>query len=161
MKDAVLANFMFNHQYLHMLVDELTDEQFIQMQPGWPNHPAWQIGHITLTLVGQQKLIDPSVEADEELSKLFGMNTEPATEAGIYLSKSELLARLDAEQSKSADLFQKIDPERFNDATDHPFLSRIMPTLGQALTFLMVTHYGVHTGQLSAWRRSAELPRVV
>ncbi len=46
-------------------------------------------------------------------------------------------------------LLDDVEKERFR---------KLMPTLGDGMTFLLTGHFWMHLGQLSAWRRACGMP---
>ena len=49
-------------------------------------------------------------------------------------------------------------PERLAQPNPNPYTKEGLPTIRDAVAFLLTGHLGVHLGQLSTWRRLLGLP---
>ena len=54
-------------------------------------------------------------------------------------------------------MIKNLEESRFTEPATWRF-SAHMPTLGDLLYFMCVTHEAMHLGQLAAWRRAMDLP---
>lgn len=168
MEEAIRI-YAWNLQYAKALVADLSDAQCTEGGgPGLENHPAWTIGHL---VTGSDLLAeDLGLERDlppgwQELFERRGPGDPrlPDADPGTYPPMRELLAELERQHRRVERIWRRRLDEggsgshalsgpcrwRFGDA---------LPTLGDAVGFLAVSHEAMHLGQLAAWRRARGLP---
>jgi uncharacterized damage-inducible protein DinB len=132
------------------------------------NHPAWTIGHL---VTGSDILAeDLGLERDlpEGWRELFerrgpGDPRLPDPDRDAYPPMGALLAELERQHSRVERAWrERLAAAEAGDAgLSTPTTWRfddVLPTLGDAVLFLAVSHEAMHLGQLSAWRRARGLP---
>lgn len=150
--------------YGNLLVADIPAGQFTTMPHPKMNHPAFILGHVTLTANGALEMLGRPEKAvtPDGYPALFEMGAECKAEAGLYPSKDDLVglyvqqheAALEALRQAPDDLFQRENPAsgRFKE---------MFPTVGGALNFLVNCHHMSHLGQISFWRRAVGLDSVL
>jgi len=155
MDKHVIHAFDFSLQYAQGLASDIPDERLAQQFDGFVNHAAWQLGHMAYALGGVLQYAGVDVEKDEKAVALFGMGSSPVGERDVYPSKQSLLDLLVTMHERVEPALDAFTSERM--AMENPVegFRQSMPTVGDAVTFLLTTHYAVHLGQLAAWKRAA------
>jgi hypothetical protein len=163
MKDYLLNLYHFNLKYAHMLVEDV-EEKFMTHSPstGLENHPAFTLGHLISAAALTSKYLGGPYTFDPKWEQLFrrrgpGDPTLPEKNAALYPSKETLLTELTIQHKVVSDLILNLAEARFKEFTKWRFDEQ-MPTLGDVLFFMCVTHESMHLGQLAAWRRAMDLP---
>jgi len=158
MIDHVLAVMERNLGYAQTLVADIPDERMCEQPGGYPNHPAWQIGHIAVTcdFVGGMLGLDPALPAAWQ--DLFGMGTKPTDDASAYPSKSELAKALEDVYERLREALRTADASALAQPLPEEKLRAVFPTVGAIAVSAATSHIAVHCGQLSAWRKLAGLP---
>jgi hypothetical protein len=139
--------------YAHMLVDEIADERLCEQPSPGVNHPAWILGHLAYSgdgavgVLGGQKLL-----AGDWMKK-FGAGSRPSSLRAEYPSKAELLQILQERFATARDLAAAASPEKVALPNPNARLKDKLPTVRDAVAFLMSGHLALHLGQLSTWRR--------
>jgi len=155
---TVMHNFHFGVGFLKSLLEGIDDAKMAhQPRPGM-NHPAWITGHLVTAMEFTAKLAGGSYKAPEGWSDLFGTNSTPSDDASKYPDKAALLAELDKAVAAVAPSLESVEPEALSAQMPDEGFRKIMPTVGDGLTFLMNGHIAMHVGQLSAWRRACGMP---
>lgn len=148
-----LANNAFLMNYFQGLIADIPDERFAEQPVPQVNHPAWILGHLAWAADGVAGFLDaPKQFSDEFVAKYKG-GSVPTSNRNDYPSKAEIIEAFVSANDRARQLLQSATPEQCSKPTGHARLRETMPTTDMALTFLMVTHPGVHLGQLSMWRR--------
>lgn len=144
--------------YCRMLMGELTDEQMtLQPLPG-VNHPAWILGHLAFSAdlivfrLGGQKAFD------EAWAKQFGPGSQMTANRADYPAKKLLLATVEKQFEIARTLAESAMAEQCAQPNPNVRLKEALPTVRDAVAFLLTGHLGVHLGQLSSWRRMIGLP---
>ena len=89
----------FGASMLHKLVDDIPEEKFFTQPANLPNHPGWQIAHVSFVRATLSNLVGkPAPVAIEELQP-FGPGTTPSTDPAICRSKAHWLATFDQVQN--------------------------------------------------------------
>lgn len=144
--------------YLKSLVADIPDSRFAELPAGLPNHPAWVIGHVVFAYNSATKLLGGSPAVAEGHDAKYGIGSKPSTTRSDYPSKDVLLAMLDTAHKSAIDAISA----NFAASADKPNpiegFSKMAPTIGDAVVFLVTSHNAGHVGQVSSWRRAAGLP---
>jgi len=158
MIDHVLAVVERNLGYAQALLADVPDDRMCEQPAGYPNHPAWQIGHITLTcdFVGGMLGLDPALPA--AWKDLFGMGTPPTGDPPAYPSKSELTEAFQSSHARFCDALRAADASSLASPVPDEMLRNLFPSIGAAAIGVLTAHQAVHLGQLSAWRKLAGFP---
>lgn len=156
-------------RYARRLLDTIPAERFARMaSPGGhlvqANHPAFNIGHLTLYPVKVAQLLGADTGAaatPAHYELLFSKDAQCADDpqGTLYPSKEELVrvfqqtyeAALGALRTSDDPLLLSPNP------VDTP-MKNICPTLGSMLAFYVTGHVTSHLGQISTWRRMEGLP---
>ena len=157
MLDHVSYLYGFNLDRARLLVKELNEDQMVQQPNGVVNHPAWSLGHLTLSAdeLGQTLGLDSVLPAGwDEKFKTGGM---PSMDVSAYPSKHELLAALTIQHVRNTEAVEKADPSVFSEPHPNEAIRKKFPTMGDLIVFLMTSHEMGHLGQIAAWRRAMGL----
>lgn len=148
----------FNLDRVRALVSDLTPEQMVAQPHGLVNHPAWTLGHLTISADNLAGLLGLDRQAPAGWDKTFPTGgTPPGGAPDAYPPQAELLAALTAQHERNAAAAQQADPALL--ARPHPNERhrKYFPTIGDIVVFLMTSHEMDHIGQLAAWRRAMGL----
>ena len=163
MKDILIKSYAFNLCYARELVADV-DEQNMTKSPasGLENHPAFTLGHLITAAALTSKYLGGPYNLKRDWGNIFrrtgpGDPRLPELDHTLYPTKDELLKGLKAQHKLVEKLIQELDESRFREPATWRF-SRHMPTFGDLLYFMCITHESMHLGQLAAWRRSMALP---
>lgn len=154
----VIATNKFELGYAAMLLEDIPDERMCEQPMPGVNHPAWIIGHLTNTADSLAGWFGGAPSIPDDQKKQLGMGSTPSNNRADYPSKAEMLKQLKEAHGRIHQLIEAADEEHLNGATPFPRLAERLPTIREALTFILVGHVGVHLGQLSTWRRMIGLP---
>jgi len=155
----ILTNLKFNRDVTRQLLKDVDDARMVEQPPGIPNHAAWQLGHLAYSLEGASQMLGGSFALPAGWNDRYGMGSRPLADRGAYPSKNELLDRLEEAADSVASVMRGGDAAAM-DATNpvpDPMFQKMMPTLGDAIAFLVNSHYAYHLGQMSGWRRAIGL----
>lgn len=167
--DIVLNLLASSREYLHTLVDDLTDEQWFWtpttesgVEP-FCSHIAWQVGHIAMAEYGLMLFRQRGrAEIDLELMpgsfrKPFAKGSKPVADASKYPAPREIMAQLDRIHQQvlvevpgfdAASLDEELGPPHAGYATKYGAM-------------LMAPHHEMlHCGQIGLLRRLMGLPPV-
>lgn len=140
--------------YCKSLVADIDDADLAKQPFEGANHPAWILGHVTVTLDGVSKVLGRGATAPESWGTLFGRASTLTTDRSDYPTKDELLAALDAALSAASSAAGEATAEQVAGPHSIDMLKRGLPTKGDLIAMLLTTHFAQHLGQLSAWRRA-------
>lgn len=163
MKDYLIRSYHFNLQYANELVSDVEDKLMTHSPGnGFENHPSFTLGHLISAAALTSKYLGGPYEFDPEWEKLFrrkgpGDPRMPDSNNDLYPGKVELLNELTKQHKLVEGLISSLEESRFSEPTKWRF-DKFMPTLGDLLWFMCVSHETMHLGQLAAWRRAMNLP---
>lgn len=155
---AVLHSFGYSLDFLREQVALLTPEQMVAHTDAVKNHPAWTIGHLTVTcqMIGGVIGVEPWL--GDDWVERFGAGSIPHEEFGRYGSKQDGLAMLLDAQQRVVQAVESLDDA----ALDAPFpevsYQKLFPSVRHALTQVLVGHTAYHVAQLAVWRQAMDLP---
>jgi hypothetical protein len=163
MKDTLIKAYKFNLLYAEELVADI-DEKLMTKSPGagLENHPAFTLGHLISGSAMMSEELGGPYEFKPEWEQLFrgkgpGDPRIPDTNPGLYPPKEELLAELTRQHKMVEDLIMKLDENKFMEPVQWRFDNHL-PTLGDLVYFMCITHEAMHLSQLAAWRRAMGMP---
>ncbi|MCB0402486.1 MAG: DinB family protein [Flavobacteriales bacterium] len=163
MKTILLNAYAFNLRYAHALIADVEDNDMTHRpSAGFENHPAFTLGHLISGAALTVKYLGGTYDLNPEWEALFkrkgpGDPRLPEPDRTRYPSKAEILQELTRQHERVENLIRELDETKFAEPTTWRFNS-YMPTLGDLIYFMCVTHESMHLGQLAAWRRAMRLP---
>ena len=155
----LLTTLNFTRGWLGQLLEDIPADQMLhQVTPGG-NHPLWIIGHLAWSDDFFRAELDGSAPTTPPAWKdLFGMGSEPTTDASRYPSVDELRQALDATRTALLDWFGGMDEAKLSAPLPDDWTS-FAPTYG-ALVHIIAVHEAAHVGQLTVVRKSLGLKPV-
>lgn len=153
MLKSLLHNYQFNLSFLKMLVDDIEEGKMCAQPGGIANHPAWTLPHLVSgsEFTGQLLGLEPLMPQD--WFGKYGRGSVPTTDPADYPSKTDALAALEAHHARVSEACGNADPSLLDQPTPDADFRQVMPTIGDALVFLLGTHEAVHIGQITTWRK--------
>lgn len=158
---AISTVWARNGAYAARLAGDLAPAQFLaQPVPGVVmNHPAWILSHLLIYKSTAARVLRAE-PFDDPVTHPHGPKSSPLADASAYLAPTELLRAYESAHQEAA----RALADAPGDLPARPVpLERwraMAPDIGTLLLTLMVKHESHHLGQLSAWRRGMNLPRV-
>jgi hypothetical protein len=158
---AILITWKRNAAYGLRLVEDVAPAAWVaQPLPTVTlNHPAWILSHLNLyadlavRMARAERLDDPGEHR-------YGQKSEPQRSMAAYESKDALIAAWTRVHADGEAALLAATPEIISAPTPIERWRTLHPTVGDMLMTLMVKHESAHLGQLSAWRRAMNMPRV-
>lgn len=146
----------FSRKNLLGLAEDIPADKLCQAPSPGANHTLWVLGHMAWTddFFAAQLGKQPSTMT-EEWTKLFGMGSSPTNDAKAYPSLAQVKDALANARQRLTDWFKSLDdkalmaPLPSDFANFAPNVAGLMPSIAW--------HEGLHTGQVSACRRSLGL----
>jgi hypothetical protein len=139
--------------YARTMLAEIADERLIEQPLAGVNHPAWILGHLAYSGDGAVGVLGGQKALAADWIKRFGPGSKLSATRTDYPSKEELLQVLDERFDKARQLAAGAQPEKMASPNPNPRLKAGLPTVQDAVSFLLTGHLALHLGQLSAWRR--------
>lgn len=148
-------------RYADAVVKDIPADQFAHMVVPNLNHPAFNIGHLSmypdrmLGILGRPELASPKAGWDT----LFLAGCPCVEQDGRYPAKDEIVGRFNERMSVLLPAVKEASDEQFS--AQNPLEGRmreLFPTVGALITFLLNNHPMMHLGQVSAWRRAMGMP---
>lgn len=126
--------------------------------PGLPNHAAWILGHLALTMHrAAERIADATFPLDWD-PEPFAFGSTPTAAPGDYPALAEMIERYSAGMGLLADAIGGAGDEGLARSVSW---GRGATTTARDLAVRMVWHNGVHCGQLIDLRRSFDLGPVI
>ncbi|WP_437186037.1 DinB family protein [Planctomicrobium sp. SH668] len=147
-------------EYVVNLLNDVPDEQMADQPFPAANHPAWIVGHLTASAESIVTLLGGVRRLPENWTELFGQNTEPSTDRSKYPSKKDLIELLVDRYRTACELLEIAPTEALKGRNPRPHMIEHLPTVGDLVSFAITGHVGIHTGQLSMWRRAMGIGRL-
>ncbi|MDA7977722.1 MAG: DinB family protein [Pirellulales bacterium] len=165
MQDCSLADMAArqlegSRDFLHGLLETLSEEQLTARAGGTGNHALWIMGHLAMAddaFVSAFRQ-EPSCLPEEHI-KLFGPGSTPQDDAGVYPGRDELLARLATARERLLAWVKTLEGEAAWQPAPEK-LSKIAPDAISA-AFALSKHEFMHIGQLTSIRANLGLPPLI
>jgi hypothetical protein len=158
MLDSELKINRFLMGYSRMLIGDIPDERMAEQPLPGVNHPAWILGHLAWSTDRGRWLLGLEPEFPSEWTATFGFGSKPSTSRGDYPSRDELIAAVERGFERLREQSAAATAEILGQPSPNPRTREHLPTVKDALAFLLTGHLGTHLGQLSMWRRMIGLP---
>ena len=162
-KEAIIKQYDFNLRYAKALVGDIPSNQMTLIPAkGLENHPAFTIGHLVTASAMTAEDLGEDQDLPEGWDELFarrgpGDPRYPEIDEGQYPGKDELLAELERQHERVVSLIRNKATDELKQSIKWRF-DRYMPSLGDVVHFMCVTHEAMHLSQLAAWRRNLGFP---
>ena len=157
MLNHVTYLYGFNLRYAEMLVNDVSDEQMTEQPGGVINHPAWSLGHLTVSADRLGQLLGLDSDLPEGWSETFKTGGEPSGDGAAYPGKEEILGALKEQHDRNTVAANDFDASRFAEPHPDEGSRKYFPTIGDMVVFMMTSHEMDHLGQIAAWRRAMGL----
>ena len=92
---------------------------------------------------------------------IYGPGSVPTDDVSVLTQQADLMSQFDETSALLTRAINEADPASFDAPQESPFLREELPTKGDMLRHLLTTHLALHSGQMSAWRRSRGLPSIL
>ncbi|MGF1580860.1 MAG: DinB family protein [Gemmataceae bacterium] len=146
--------------YLQRLVADLDDEQIAKQPSPGINTPLWILGHLAISTDFAAQMLGGGSRCPKEWIEQYGPKSKPVSDQQPRPTKAELVAAIEAGHHMVTELAKSANEEAMRQP--HPLqigvLQDFCPTVGDLVSHLLTSHPGIHSGQLSAWRRQMGLP---
>lgn len=153
---------IYSFEYcVNFLVDQLSDVGPANMtaQPnGIVNHPAWVIGHLTFSCqaIGGELGLEKWLPA--EFAKQYGMGSVPVDDARAYPDKEVAINGLRDASTRIQNAVKQLTDEQLSAPLPDERYHKDLPSVGHALTQILVAHSAYHIGQVAMWRNAMGYP---
>ena len=156
--DGVLHSFAYCIDFLAEQVGDVSDADMVAQPNGIANHPAWVIGHLTYICQQIGAVIGVAPWLPHEWAGRFGTGSRPVPDAKLYEPKHKALAILRDAQVRLTRAVEQLAESRLEEPFPEPSYRDVLPSIGHALTQVLVGHSAYHVGQVGTWRRAMGLP---
>ncbi len=156
----VLHSFAYCLDYLREQVADVAAAEMVAQPKGIVNHPAWVIGHLTLSCELLGEVIGLPAWLPEGWAERFGSGSVPVADVGVYETKEKALAILRDAQVRITQAVERLEATQLDAPFPQGSLRDVFPTVRHALTHVMLAHTAHHIGQITVWRRVMGLPRM-
>jgi hypothetical protein len=139
--------------YAGSMLAEIADERLAEQPLPGVNHPAWILGHLAYSGDGAVGVLGGEKTMSKEWILRFAGGSKLSAVRTDYPTKRELSRVLEERFDTARQLAAAANPERIALPNPNPRLKDGLPTVRDAVAFLLTGHLALHLGQLSAWRR--------
>ena len=156
--EATLNSFKYCLDYLAEQLKDVDETKFAFLPTGISIHPAWVVGHLTISCqaIGGEIGLQPWLPS--EYQSLFGAGSVPCNDPDMYETKRKLLAGLSDSQLRISNAVREFSDAQLSATLPDENFRLQFPTIKDAITQVLVGHTSYHIGQISIWRRLAALP---
>lgn len=159
LQQSLIHSLRFNLKYAEELIRDIPENILSENAgPGLENHAIFTLGHLVTALGLTIKYLNGTYDISPEWDDLFrrkgpGDPRLPESDLQKYPTSSELLKVLTDKTNQLNLLIEHLPDEELKKPVVWRFASHF-PTLGDLLSFMIVSHTSMHLGQLAAWRRA-------
>lgn len=153
---------VFVMSYCRALTADLEDARLAEQPFPGMNHPAWTLGHLAIGTGYAVRLLGQTPSCPSEWFSAFGPGSSVKPERAMYPSKDDLIGAIEAGHREllaalpTADLARMKEPHKVT----FDLIRTHLPTVGDLITHLVISHPMAHLGQLTMWRRLIGLPHI-
>lgn len=143
--------FLLN--YCRLLTADIGDERMAEQPLPGVNHPAWILGHLAFSADVAVGLLGGEKTMRADWLELFKPGSALHASRSDYAAKADLLQAVDGHFQRARNLAEFAAAEQLAKPSTNPRMKEALPTVQDAVAFLLTGHLGIHLGQLSSWRR--------
>lgn len=160
-RERKLNGIMLN--YCKLLTHDVDDAKLAEMPAPGVNHPAWILTHLAICTDYAGNLFGQPPKCPKEWHQRGRPGSNVTSDRGLYASKHDLIAALEAGQARVSEAIGGATEEVLlrPHGIQLAFVKNTFSTVGDFVGHLMTTHTGFHLGQLSMWRRMVGMPGVL
>ncbi|WP_404310113.1 DinB family protein [Neorhodopirellula lusitana] len=152
--------FTMMNGMLTQMISEIDDDRFDEPL-GEGNSPNWIVGHLALGMEFAVSLLGGESEVLGDLMPVYGPGSPGGRIGDTGRSKEELLELLERGFDRVNEALANVKPGQLEQPQKTTILEGPLPTVGDMLGHLLTTHFGMHIGQLSAWRRATGMESIL
>lgn len=158
--DAIAVNTMMRGLLRKYLAD-IGDTELYERRGA--NSPGWILGHLILVnKMGCKLLGNSDIEpATDDQRKYFGPGSDGDVPPDHQRTLAELLEQEEATAQQLSSAASAASEELLDAPNPSQALGKALPTVRLMATHILVSHLALHSGQVSAWRRAANLPPIL
>ena len=146
----------FARAYTRRLLSDLSDDDWFAQPAGFPNHVAWQVGHLAVAEYGlclfriRGRGPDDTRLMPSTFRKTFSRGTIPRTQRDANPEPAEIRKVFDAVHEEAMRLLAQVGAGSLSKPVEMPY--SVEPTQLGGL-FFCSAHEMLHAGQIGAIRR--------
>lgn len=155
MFESAIAINEFQVGGFQKIVADLPDDSLFAPGLGHGHPPAWIMGHLAVSGESGQRLLGGQVTHRDWLP-LFGPGSSDKITASDQWTKPVLAAAVTEAYATLRTLASNADPQTMSRPNSVSFFQGTpIRTIGDCVTLLLTSHFGLHLSQLSSCRRAA------
>lgn len=149
----------FNRSYLKRLTTDIQESE-MDLPAGTGCHsPRWILAHLAVVADYGFRQLGLPFECPIAWHRAYGPTSQAGTHPECAPGGPELLDKIEDLYSKLCTELQKADPALLSKPHAVELLKGTpLLTCGDIIAHLLTTHFAVHLGQLSVWRRLTNRP---
>lgn len=151
---TIQTNCEANIHYAHQILSDIEDSQMADRPLGL-NPPAWLLLHLATAADYAAKMLGGQAVCPADWNERADTKKPVSSNRQDYPSKAELLQNFEKAHHNACQWLNQASPQRLEEPHQLGFFEKELPTVADMAGFLLVSHMGIHLGQLSAWRRAS------
>lgn len=158
--DALVVNTMMRGLLRKYLAD-VGDHELYERRGA--NSPGWVLGHLILVNRMGCKLLgaaDVAASTDDE-RQYYGPGSDGDVPQNHQRTLDELLSLEEETAHRLHQAAAEVNSQQLDAPNPSQALGKALPTVRLMAMHVLISHLALHTGQISAWRRAADLPPVL
>ncbi len=156
-----LTLYKMFHTMTHEMLSGISDDDFVAIPFGGGNSPNWILGHITIGNMFTLNILGQTQEEVATWMPDYGPGSTPSDDVTKIMDRDVLQATFDRTHNEVIAAVEPVTVEFLDKTHEAPFLRKALPTNGDLLGHLLTTHFAMHVGQLSAFRRNRGMEPVL
>lgn len=157
--NSLSRNCLTNLSYAKKILDDVDESRFADRPVGL-NPPAWLLLHLATAADYAANLLGGNPVCPANWNEMADTKKPVSSSLDDYPPPGELKKYLGLSYENVSQLLERATPEQLNAPQKLGFYEEELPTVSDIVGFLMVSHFAIHLGQLSAWRRAIGRPPI-
>lgn len=155
--NSISRNCLANVAYAKQILADIDVSRFAERPMGL-NPPAWILLHVATAADYAISLLGGTAVCPAGWSEMADSKKPVSDMLSNYPTRDELVKYMELAYEAAAKLFDAASPEQLAAPQKLGFFEQELPTVSDITCFLLVSHFAIHLGQLSAWRRAIGKP---
>jgi len=160
LSNLVRTSATINLHFLVKQLEQIDDAKLSEGGGGQVNSPAWQAAHLLEGVAGAARLLGGELETPAWIRSCARGSTPP-TDRSAFPPRQEMIDVAKRYFGQAMERLATATSEQMRQEMPDPRIRPLLPTVGDAVVFLLTAHAAMHIGQIAAWRRAHGLPQLI
>lgn len=132
----------------------ISEEDRARQPAGIVNHAGWSVPHLCIAMQRAATMLGCAQSIPEDWFTRFGNGSKPTPHSSDYPTLAESRAMMNRLLDQISAAYESADATLLASTNPLERMREMLPTLGETVTFMTITHASYHLGEIAAWKKA-------